>query len=50
MSIGHGGVDRSLEVLRERGLVRVTDAGTWSLTPSGLSEAGRLSGKREEGP
>ena len=49
MSIGHGGVDRSLEVLRERGLVRVTAGGTWSLTPSGLSEAGRLSGKREEG-
>jgi len=50
MSIGHGGVDRSLEVLRERGLVRVTAAGTWSLTPRGLSEAGRLSGKQEEGP
>jgi manganese/zinc/iron transport system permease protein len=50
MSIGHGGVDRSLEVLRERGLVRVTAEGTWSLTPRGLSEAGRLSGKREEGP
>ena len=50
MSIGHGGVDRSLEVLREKGLVRVTADGTWSLTPSGLSEAGRLSGKREEGP
>jgi len=50
MSIGHGGVDRSLEVLRERGLVRVTADGTWSLTPRGLSEAGRLSGKREEGP
>jgi manganese/zinc/iron transport system permease protein len=50
MSIGHGGVDRSLEALRERGLVRVTGADTWSLTPLGLSEAGRLSGKREEGP
>jgi len=50
MSIGHGGVDRSLEVLRERGLVRVTADGTWSLTPRGLSEAGRLSGTREEGP
>jgi len=50
MSIGHGGVDRSLEVLRERGFVRVTADGTWSLTPSGLSEAGRLTGKREEGP
>ncbi len=50
MSIGHGGVERSLEVLRERGLVRVTGADTWSLTPRGLSEAGRLSGTREEGP
>jgi manganese/zinc/iron transport system permease protein len=50
MSAGHGGVDRSLEVLRERGLVRVTVEGTWSLTPRGLSEAGKLSGKREEGP
>ena len=50
MSIGHGGVDRSLEVLRERGLVRVAADGTWSLTPLGLSEAGKLAGKREEGP
>ncbi|MGZ8450139.1 MAG: metal ABC transporter permease [Candidatus Deferrimicrobiaceae bacterium] len=50
MSAGHGGVDRSLEVLRERGLVRVAADGTWSLTPLGLSEAGKLSGKREEGP
>ncbi|MGZ8474131.1 MAG: metal ABC transporter permease [Candidatus Deferrimicrobiaceae bacterium] len=50
MSAGHGGVDRSLEVLRERGLVRVTVEGTWSLTPRGLSEAGKLSGKQEEGP
>jgi manganese/zinc/iron transport system permease protein len=50
MSTGHGGVDRSLEVLRERGLVRVATDGTWSLTPLGLSEAGKLSGKREEGP
>lgn len=50
MSTGHGGVDRSLEVLRERGLVRVAADGTWSLTPLGLSEAGKLSGKREEEP
>jgi manganese/zinc/iron transport system permease protein len=50
MSAGHGGVDRSLEVLRERGLVRVTADGTWSLTPRGLSEAGKLAGKQEEGP
>ncbi|MBE0569426.1 MAG: metal ABC transporter permease [Deltaproteobacteria bacterium] len=50
MSIGHGGVDRSLELLRERGFVRKTDAGTWSLTPGGLEEARRLSGKKEGEP
>jgi manganese/zinc/iron transport system permease protein len=50
MSIGHGGVDRSLEVLRERGLVRRTADGMWSLTPRGLEEAERLKGRREEGP
>ena len=50
MSIGHGGVDRSLEVLRERGLVHKTAGGTWSLTPRGLEEAKRLAGSRGEGP
>ncbi|HAM31939.1 MAG TPA: ABC transporter [Deltaproteobacteria bacterium] len=50
MSIGHGGVDRSLEVLRERGFVRKTADGTWSLTPRGLEEAKRLEGRRGEGP
>lgn len=50
MSIGHGGVDRSLEVLRERGLVRKTADGTWSLTPRGLDEAKRLAGSRGEEP
>ena len=50
MSIGHGGVDRSLEVLRERGFVRKTADGTWSLTPRGLDEAKRLSGNRGEEP
>ncbi|MGE5790798.1 MAG: metal ABC transporter permease, partial [Syntrophaceae bacterium] len=50
MSIGHGGVDRSLEVLRERGLVRKTGDGTWSLTPRGLDEAKRLAGSRGEEP
>jgi len=50
MSIGHGGVDRSLEVLRERGFVRKTADGTWSLTPRGLDEAKRLAGSRGEEP
>ncbi len=50
MSLGHGGVDRSLELLRKRGLVRKTEGGTWSLTPDGLAEARRLSGKGDEGP
>jgi manganese/zinc/iron transport system permease protein len=48
MSIGHGGVDRSLELLREKGYARKSDDGMWSLTPDGLAEARRLSGKREE--
>ncbi len=48
MSIGHGGVDRSLEVLREKGFVRKTADGAWSLTPRGLEEAKRLSGRRGE--
>lgn len=47
MAIGHGGVDRSLELLRKRGLVRKTAEGAWSLTPGGLEEARRLSGKGE---
>jgi manganese/zinc/iron transport system permease protein len=50
MSIGHGGVDRSLDVLRERGLVRNTADGAWSLTPRGLEEARRLAGKGGEEP
>ena len=50
MSIGHGGVDRSLEVLRERGFVRKTADGTWSLTPRGMEEASRLAGGRGEEP
>jgi manganese/zinc/iron transport system permease protein len=45
MSIGHGGVDRSLEALRDRGLVRRLPDGRWALTPQGLSEARDLSGK-----
>jgi manganese/zinc/iron transport system permease protein len=49
MSLGHGGVDRSLELLRKRGLVRKTEEGKWSLTPEGLSHARGLSGKGEGG-
>ncbi|MEW6721506.1 MAG: metal ABC transporter permease [Thermodesulfobacteriota bacterium] len=45
MSMGHGGVDRSLKLLRQRGLVRKTETVTWSLTPAGLEEARRLAGK-----
>jgi DNA-binding IclR family transcriptional regulator len=48
MSIGHGGVDRSLEALRERGFVRRTADATWSLTPRGLEEARLLEEKREK--
>ncbi|HSL91941.1 MAG TPA: metal ABC transporter permease, partial [Candidatus Limnocylindrales bacterium] len=43
MSLGHGGVDRSLEVLRERGLAREVGANRWAITPRGLEEARRLS-------
>lgn len=41
MSLGHGGADRSLAVLEERGLVRRTEDGGWTLTPEGLAEATR---------
>jgi manganese/zinc/iron transport system permease protein len=47
MSLGHGGVDRSLEVLRERGLAREVGANRWAITPRGLDEARHLSGGEE---
>jgi repressor of nif and glnA expression len=47
MSLGHGGVDRSLEVLRERGLAREVGANRWTITTRGLQEARRLSGGEE---
>lgn len=47
MSIGHGGVDRSLKVLLEEGLARKIDRDKWTLTPSGL-EAGRQLEKKGE--
>ena len=43
MAHGHGGVDRSLKVLKERGLVQETGSGEWALTSLGMEEAGRLS-------
>lgn len=43
MAHGHGGVDRSLKVLKERGLVQETGSGEWALTPLGMEQAGRLS-------
>jgi len=43
MAHGHGGVDRSLKVLKERGLVQEPGSGEWALTPLGMEEAGRLS-------
>jgi manganese/zinc/iron transport system permease protein len=41
MAIGHGGVDRSLRVLEERGLARRTGKAAWVLTGRGLEEAKR---------
>ncbi|MDP8209159.1 MAG: metal ABC transporter permease [Candidatus Electryonea clarkiae] len=40
MSAGHGGVDRSLEVLKSRGLAQSSDDDNWSLTETGIKEAG----------
>ena len=48
MSLGHGGSDRSLEALRERGLARKAGANRWAITPRGLDEARRLSGAEED--
>ncbi|MBI2485428.1 MAG: metal ABC transporter permease [Deltaproteobacteria bacterium] len=42
MNTKQGGVDRSLEELEERGLVRRVDDGKWALTPTGINEAERL--------
>lgn len=50
MAHGHGGVDRSLKVLKERGLVQETGSGEWALTPLGMEEAGRLSRQWGETP
>ncbi len=39
MSIGHGGVDKSLKELKSRKLVDQKPSGNWILTPTGLDEA-----------
>ncbi len=46
MSAGKGGVDKSLEILRDRGFVRSVRPGEWALTKEGISEAERMVGKR----
>ena len=50
MALGHGGVDRSLKVLKEDGMVRETGPGEWALTERGMEEAGRLSRRWRETP
>lgn len=47
MSKGHGGTDRSLADLEERGFARRNEEGAWLITPRGLAEAERLA--REKG-
>lgn len=42
MSIGHGGVDRSLQVLKSRGWVAQTSDGKWHLTREGMKAARAL--------
>lgn len=48
MSGRRGGVQRSLDVLAERGLVREAGADQWALTGAGLVEAQRLAQARRE--
>jgi len=52
MSAGKGGVEKSLEILSERGLVRAVSPGEWALTATGLEEAEKTiserSGKSDE--
>lgn len=46
MSAGKGGVEKSLEVLSERGLVRAVSPGEWALTSAGVEEARRAISER----
>ena len=47
MSIGHGGVDRSLQELKNRGWVEEKADGNWVLTASGMEQARQMSDKGE---
>jgi Mn-dependent DtxR family transcriptional regulator len=42
MSIGHGGVDRSLKVLKSKGWVDQNPNGNWVLTGEGFTIAKKL--------
>lgn len=42
MSAGMGGVENSLRILGERGLVRPVGKDEWALTPAGVTEAARI--------
>ena len=46
MSAGRGGVERSLEILSERGLVRAVSPGEWALTRAGIEEAEKAQAER----
>ena len=46
MSVGQGGVRRSLEELARRGWARQLQPGQWALTPEGRVEAERQAGSR----
>jgi repressor of nif and glnA expression len=46
MSAGKGGVEKSLEILSERGLVRAVSPGEWALTTAGLEEAEKTMSER----
>ncbi len=46
MSAGKGGVEKSLEILSERGLVRAVRPGEWALTTAGLEEAEKTMSER----
>jgi manganese/zinc/iron transport system permease protein len=48
MSIGHGGVDRSLQELNSRNWVMQLPSGNWILTEKGFSEAKKLSDDGEK--
>jgi manganese/zinc/iron transport system permease protein len=47
MSIGHGGVDRSLKELQSRNFVTRTPDNNWILTESGLEEAKKITDGKE---